>query len=1052
MRQQIRTPLLVALALAMVVAWAPLTAAQGVTSGALSGTVTDQDGGRLPGVTVEAVYQPTGTRYTVVSNADGLYRIPNARVGGPYTVTATLEGFAPGQVTDVMVRLGQTETVNFSLELGAIEDTVTVSGNVAPIISSERTGSTSNVSNYLVETLPTVNRGFEDFARTNPFMTVSSENDDAGAISVAGRNSRYNNIQIDGAVNNDLFGLADQGTPGGQADVTPISLDAIQEFQLVVADYDVRQGGFSGGSINAITRSGSNDWAGSVYYFTRDQDWVGDLSDENGGEFGTFEEEQYGFRLGGPIVQDKVFFFINGEITDETSPTGISIDGTGGQQVTADVNGQDVDLIDEAQLFRQTLIDRYGFDPGGLGEGALDSPSDKFFGRIDVNLSQSNQLTFRHNYVDAENFRNFPNLGTFEFPSEGYNFQNETNSTVLQLNSVLSSSMFNEARLTYQTIEDRRGPQGQPFPWIEVEDVLGDVDRGRIEFEAGTEPFSTANSLDQEILEITNDLTWLVGDHSFVIGTHNELFSFDNLFLQNAFGSYEYDTLDDFLNDEVDRFQYTVVPPGQPRSQKFDVNQLGLYVGDQWRYRDNLTLSYGLRVDAPFFPDEPSRNTLTEDLYGLRTDEMPDGELLWQPRIGFNWDIGSQGIQQLRGGAGIFAGRSPYVWISNNYARTGIEQQFVTVFGDVPFNPDPFGQTVPTGGRVAVGEFNLIDPDFQFPQVARINLGYDRELPWWGLVATIEGIYSESMEEITYQNVNIRQAGTLAADGRPLFETVDTGVDGAYLITNTDEGDATNLAVKLDRPYRGDGFTGFVSYAYGEANVVNEGTSSRAVSNWQFNEAVNPNNPGVSTSDFEVEHRFTANLAYTFNRQSSWSTTASLFYNHQSGRPYTYLAGTSRGFPGFGSFNGDGFFFGNDLFYVPSGPDDVVIQGGGTYAELDEYISSEPCLARNRGRIAPRNCARNPWTHTLDLRIAQAVPVGFGKAEVTLDLVNLSNLIDEDSGLVRYVRFGATTPADVAGFTDDGRYIYELDSTETEFEIDNEKSRYRAKLGLRWTF
>ena len=293
---------------------------------------------------------------------------------------------------------------------------------------------------------------------------------------------------------------------------------------------------------------------------------------------------------------------------------------------------------------------------------------------------------------------------------------------------------------------------------------------------------------------------------------------------------------------------------------------------------------------------------------------------------------------------------------------------------------------------------------------------------------------------------------TSSFDGRPQFESVDRGVDGAYLITNTDEGDATNLVVKLDRPYRGDGFTGFVSYAYGESNVVNEGTSSRAVSNWQFNEAVDPNNPGTSTSDFEVEHRFTANVAYTFNRQSDWSTTASLFYNHQSGRPYSYLLGTSFSFPGFGSFNGDGFFFSNDLFYVPSGPNDVVIVGDGTYAELDEYISSEPCLANNRGRIAPRNCAEGPWNHTLDLRIAQSVPVGFGNAEVTLDIVNLANLFDEDAGLVRYVNFGTVRPAFFEGTTDDGRPIYSLDDTETPFELDNERSRYRAKLGLRWTF
>jgi hypothetical protein len=1042
--------MLLVLALAAAIAWAPFAAAQGVTTGALSGTVTDQEGGVLPGVVVEAVHTPTNTTYTSVTTAEGRYRIPNARVGGPYTVSANLEGFVPQQKTDLDVRLGQTEVVDFELSIGAIEEAVTVVGTLDLLISPERTGSSSNVSTYEVENLPTLNRGFEDFARTNPFMTVAQVNDGPAAVSVAGRNTRFNNIQIDGAVNNDLFGLADQGTPGGQADTTPISLDAIQEFQLVVAEFDVRQGGFSGGSINAITRSGSNDWKGSLFYFTRDDGWVGDLSEDNGGEFGTFEEEQYGFRLGGPALRDKVFFFVNGEISEKTTPAGWSIDGSGGRLFSSTVGGQTVDLVDEAELFRQTLIDRYGFDPGGLGEDTRETPSDKLFGRLDFNISASHQLTFRHNYVDAQNDVNFPGPSSFEFPSEAYTISNETNSTVLQLNSVLGSTMFNEARVTYQTVEDRRaGRGGVRFPWIEVEDVLGGADSARREFEAGTEPFSTANELDQDVLEITDDFTWIRGDHTFVIGTHNELFSFRNLFLQNAFGAYEYRTLDDFLNDSAYRFQYTVVPPGQARAQSFDVNQLGLYAGDQWQVRPDLTVTYGLRVDAPFFPDDPSRNQFTETTYGFRTDEMPDGELLWQPRAGFNWDISGNGTQQLRGGGGIFAGRSPYVWISNNYARTGIEQQFVTVFGSIPFNPNPDGQVIPGGGSTAIGEFNLIDPDFEFPQVARLNLGYDRELPWFGLVGTIEGIYSESLEEITYKNVNLRQVGNLPFDGRPVFEEVDSGVDGAYLITNTGKGEATNLVAKLERPYRGDGFTGFVAYAYGDSTVVNDGTSSRAVSNWQFNEAPNPNDPPTSTSDYEVEHRFTASVAYSFNRRSPWRTTASLFYNHQSGRPYTYLLGTS--FALSGSFNGDGAFS-NDLFYVPASESDVEIFSGGTWADLDEYIRSEPCLERSRGGIAPRNCAEGPWSQSLDLRLAQAIPVGFGNAEVTLDLVNLLNLVDEDSGLVKFVNFGTTTVARYRGLTADGRPIYELANLETPYQLDNERSRWRAKLGLRWTF
>lgn len=334
----------------------------------------------------------------------------------------------------------------------------------------------------------------------------------------------------------------------------------------------------------------------------------------------------------------------------------------------------------------------------------------------------------------------------------------------------------------------------------------------------------------------------------------------------------------------------------------------------------------------------------------------------------------------------------------------------------------------------------------------RFNLGYDRELPWWDLVASVEAVYADSIKEIKYENVNIRQNGTLTQlDGRPFFETVNPGVTGAYLITNTSEGDSTNIAFKLEKPYRG-GIWGSLAYVWGDSNVVIDGTSSRAVSNWQFNEALNPNDPPLSTSDFEVEHRITATLSYRFNDRSKFPTTVSMFYNHQSGRPYTYLLGTSRGFRARpGSLNGDGFFFSNDLFYVPSGPDDVIIQNG-TWEDLDAFIKSQPCLDSSRGSVAKRNCADGPWSSSLDLRVAQEIPVGFGNLQVTLDLLNLANLLDRDNGLVRYVNFGTFTVASY-NETADGQVVYELGNLDQDlFAIDNERSRWRAKLGVRWTF
>ncbi len=1018
-----------------------------VTTGGINGLVTNEGGDTaLPGAQVRALYGPTGTVYSVTTRADGRYTIGGARVGGPYTITVTSDGFENGVAENIFVPLGEAIVVNFGLQLAGVTDVLTVIGTTSELINPARTGAGSKVGTVEIETLPSIGRGLEDFTRSNPFFVTSGENEDPEAISVAGRSGRYNNIQIDGAVNNDLFGLADQGTPGGQADTTPISLDSIQEVQLVLAPFDVRQGGFTGGGINAITRSGTNKFKGSAYFFTRDDGLVGD-GPARLGEFGTFSEDNYGFRLGGPIRKDKTFFFANIDISEREVPTGWSIDGSGGQTWA---NGRG---IDEANAFRDALITRYNFDPGPLGQQTRSTPSDKFFVRFDFNLNASNTLTARHNYIDASNDVNFPGSFTFEFLSETYDFQSETNSTVLQLNSVLSSTMFNEARVTLQGIKDRRGPLGGVrFPWIEIENVL-DFDTGDDlgEFEAGTEPFSTKNALDQDILEITNDFTWVKGDHTLTFGTHNELFSFKNLFIQNAFGAYEFRTLQDFLDNRPAReFEYTVVPPGQAEAQEFDVNQLGFYFGDQWAARPNLTMTFGLRLDVPYFPDKPSRNPFTEETYGFRTDSIPDGEQLWSPRFGFNWDIKGDGQQQLRGGAGLFAGRTPYVWISNNYARTGIEQFFIRDFSGVLFNPDPDNQ--PSNFPGSTGEFNMIDPSFKFPTVARVNIGYDRKLPWWDLFVTAEAVLSESQDEIDYKDLNLVQTGTLPFDGRPTFSRVDPGVSGAYLITNTSKGDATNFALKVERR-PGRGVWGFASYAYGEANTVNDGTSSRAVSNFQFTEAIDPNNVGLSPSDFEVEHRINLALGYEFNADTRFPTTVTGFYNAQSGRPFSniYSFQVPRG-----GINGDSYFS-NDLLYVPSGPNDVVITNG-TWDQLDRYISADKCLNRNRGAIAPRNCSRAPWSHSLDIRIAQELPIKRANVQLTLDLFNLANFFDDNSGVFRYVRFNTVAPVDFIGTTSDGRPIYELNSVVSDpednsiFETHNINSRWRAKLGARVSF
>ncbi len=1013
----------------------PSANAQSTTTGALSGEVMAQEGNTLlPGATVTAIHEPTGTRYSAITRDDGHFLIPNVRVGGPYKVTAGASGFRDQTTSNVFVQLGEDANLTFQLQLATIEEVVTVVGESSALINPSKTGATSQVYQEALESLPTIARGLEDFARTNPFFTVTPDNAEDSRLTVAGRSNRYNNISIDGAVNNDLFGLSASGTPGGQTQTTPISLDAIQELQLLVAPFDVRQGGFSGGGINAVTRSGTNAFKGSVFYFTRDDSLVGDGGD-GFNDFGTFEEEQYGFRLGGPLRRDKVFFFLSGEGSTLDEPAGFSIGGA---------SGQDFGHRAEAERFRQISIDRYGFDPGSFDEAGLPTTSDKLFGRVDFNLGESHQLTLRHNYVDAAIDILRPDRNQYEFPSHTQTIANETNSTVAQLNSVFSSNLFNEFRITKQTIKDRRTGE-EPFPYVLVRLPDGNS------FEAGTERFSTANALDQDILEVTNDVTLLKGKHTLTFGTHNEFFNFDNLFIRENFGAYQFNSLDAYAAGLAAQYDYSFSLTSNPKqSAKFDVTLLSFYAGDQWAVRDNLTISYGLRLDLPLFPDKPTRNPVSEQAFGLRTDEVPDGNEVWSPRFGFNWDVTQDGHNQVRGGLGVFAGRSPFVWISNQYANTGIEFGRIRL-RNVPFVTDPFHQ--PGAGALFTNEIDLTDPNFELPQIFRANIAYDRDLGFWGLVASAELIYSSNIEEINYQNLNKVPANRNAFDGRPIFQNFSRSFTDVIFLTNTSEGDQTSGAIKIERPFR-DGIYGYISYAFGESNVVNDGTSSQAVSNWRFMETPgDPNNLPLSLSDFEIEDRFNAAISYQFNRTTRFPTVVSLFYNAQSGRPYS----TIYAFNGAdtASINGD-LETGNDLIYVPAGPDDVIIVGG-TWSDLDAYIKADEGLDKNRGRIVPRNASRAPWTHQLDLHLAQELPIRTTKLELTLDILNLGNMIDSNSGIVKFVNLGSVDPIRFRGLDPTTRKpIYEILTEvlnpDRRFDIDDLRSRWQAKLGIRWSF
>lgn len=1007
--------------------------AQNLTSGSLTGVVTDEQGGVLPGVDIVATHKPTGTVYNAVSQTDGSYAIQAVRVGGPYLVIAKMSGFKDQVLDNVTVNLGEERAIAFKMSLAGLSEQVEVTASANPIFSATRTGTASNVAKETIENLPTVSRTIEDFARLSPHFTPTPTNDNAqAAVSVAGKNPRYNNFQIDGAVNSDLFGLSESGAPGGPAGTQPISLEAIGEIQLVVAPYDVRQGGFSGGGLNAVTKSGTNAFHADGYYFFNNQNFVSDGPAKR--PVADFKNQSGGFSVSGPIVQNKAFFFTNLDITRRERPTGFSADGG---------SGQTVPFAAEVARVRQVLQDRYGYDPGGLSEFVRPTPSNKWFLRGDANLGGRHQLTVRNNYIDASDAVGVLSNTRWVFPDFVYTFNSKVNSTVGQLNSNFGS-MFNELRVTYQRVRDHRETPTK-FPSLTIRAGAG----GGSRILTGPDNFSGANRLDQDIIEVTDDLSMVRGKHTFTFGTHNEFFKFENLFIRDIYGNYEFSSVDTLAAGLAQGFDHSFSVTSNPlQAAAFGVNQLGFYAGDQWRVSNNFTLQYGVRVDVPNFPDKPTRNPASEAAFGYRTDEVPSSTM-WSPRVGFNWNLGGEKRQQVRGGVGIFAGRTPYVWLSNQYGNTGIEFTRLRVVyaatNNVNFVADPDNQPKSVG-TAATNEIDLIDPDYKFPSALRWNLAYDRDLGFLGLVATGELLFSETLKDIDYRNLNLVQIGT-RQDGRPVMGRAVPSLSDVIFLTNTDQGRQWSLSGRVERPFKnGLYLTG--SYGYGSATSVNDGGSSQAASNWGNAYGVNSNALDAATSNFEVRHRIVIGGSYIWQLPKGMTANFGLFYNGQIGRPYVVMPN--------GDVNGDGRFT-NDLLFVPSGPDDVIIRNG-TWADLDAFISNDDSLRDYRGKIAPRNAANVPWSHNVDFKLAFGVPTKRVKTDIVLDVLNIGNLLNDQWGQVQFGLFNQVTNAiSFAGIdAASGKYIYDIrglnDPAFTKFNRDDFRSRAQAQLSLRVRF
>jgi len=758
--------------------WSSAPAVGQVTTGDLTGLVTIKtDKSPLPGVSVEAIHVPTGTRYTAVTEANGRFSMLHLRVGGPYTVSAKIGGFKTEIQKDIEIRLGEKRDLGFEMEVERVQQSVEVSAKEIPFIGPDRMGSAQSVPQDEIRTLPTIRRQFQDFVRTNPYINVQPNDSTQTSISIAGMNNRYNSIQIDGAVNNDLFGLSSTGTPGGLTDTQPISLDTIQEIQVAISPYDIKQGGFTGGSINAITRSGTNEFHGSAYGSKRNQKYIGSNVPQATGDaidkpIASFDYNQLGARLGGPILGDRLFFFASGERNRLSQPTGGSADGS-------TVNTYK-DPAGAAQ-FQSILINQYGYNPGGLGDFNLRTNSNLLFGRLDLNATSSDQVTFRYNYVDAleDVVSQSRSSSAYTFQTSDYTITNKTNSGVLQVNSVFGAESFNQGRVGYQTIKDVRAvPVAFPSVYVCNSPNTNCTGGGTYSLVAGTERSSGANSLDQKITEVTDDFTLIKGNHTITVGTHDEFFKFDNLFIQDVYGTYFFNSINtpgdphSLASGNAARYQVQFGTPGFNPASQFGAQQWGLYVGDQWRVSNNFTLNLGIRGDLPRLTDRPTYNPLVFNTFGVDTSNVPNNQVVISPRLGFNWNPNGSGVDQVRGGVGVFAGRTPFVWISNNYGNTGIGITNLSA-SNVPFTADP--NNVPKNfppGTAAI-TVNGIDKDFKFPRVLRSTLGYDRELPF-GIKASVEAMYTKTLEDVFYYNINKVPTGNTTFYGAPIYQNLNS--------------------------------------------------------------------------------------------------------------------------------------------------------------------------------------------------------------------------------------------------------------------------------------
>jgi len=1034
-----------------------ITANAQVTTSGISGLVNDDTNAPLPAATVVAIHTPTGTKYGGTTNFDGVVNLRNMRVGGPYTITISYVGYKTEELTDVFLTLGQSFDFTSTLQQDTeqLQEVVITSSNSGNTFSKERTGAETSVGRRELTTLPTISRSAADFTRLDPSSSGGS---------FGGRNDQYNNYSLDGSIFNNPFGL-DAPTPGGQTGANPISLDAIDQITVATAPYDVTQSGFTGASVNAVTKSGSNDFHGTVYGYYRNQDLTG--SKVNGDKIYVpeLEQKQYGFSIGGPIIKNKLFFFANFEKDDRADSGSDWVPNTG----SGAVNQSRVALSDMIAVQDKLLA--LGYDPGAIQGFTHQTESTKGILKLDWNISDNHRLAVIYNFLDASKdkpahpsalgFRG-PSANTIQFENAGYQINNELQSILFELNSNFGDNTTNKLQVGYTAFNDFRNPFSTPAPSYTIQE------NGSNYIIAGHEPFSINNKLDQKVFQFTDNLTHFIGKHAITVGISYEKFSFGNSFNLGSYGGNGtfYPTalsVDDFLNDVIfidsDQTVGSLLNgaiatdeslrangqgnPGGFNWYNADFGQMAFYLQDEWNATDNLRVTLGIRFDKPLYfntsqyaqdfidtqccyiPSIEYFDPKTGDEVFFDSTEMPTNQILFSPRFGFNWDVKGDSQFQVRGGTGIFTGRLPFVWMGNQIG-----------------SPNFFF-------------YQMVDPDFKWPQVWRTNVGVDYRLKN-DLVISSDLSYTKDINGAHVQNWGLKApSGILndGIDGRAIYTDADRNSfqNGAFVFTNSDKGRIWNWTAKVEKRFENN-FYFSAAYNYMNSQDVNSIEAEITGDAFAGNPALNNVNDDVlAYSKYGDDHRIIGVISKQWNYGSNdrWSTAISSFMEFAQGGRFSYTYG--------GDINADGSNL-NDLIYVPTESEvgQMNFSQAGQAEAFNDFIAQDKYLKGKRGEYAERYGAISPWRNRIDVKFIQDFHFNQDKKKQTIqfsiDILNFANMLNSNWGVLQQPNSIQPIGVSVDPGTRVPTYSFDGNLTKTFGYDSSIDSRWQMQFGLRYIF